>query len=223
MDLIYTYNENSNRDSVEYHHLATPVWDKYYYDTLQRLIEAEYGSLTGIARLDDYVGDVRFAAGVASKWLTLDEPFMELARLQIRSIRQNRKQVRHALVEAGLDAVVKDYNNGEMPLVSLVEFGEDETHGAFVALRCLVWVNEVGVMGGRARRKKGGQGRGSTQRRGLWLFEWKRPKTATPSYRLTSASSVEPTLFFGFAKRFALRERKYGWFLVDKLGGSGAK
>ena len=159
LDLIYTYDENSNRDSVEYNHLTTSVWDIYTYDNLQRLTEAEYGSLTGLARLDDFVGDVRFAAGVASKWLTSDEPFMELARLQVRDIRRRREEgifnhevmkehediynknsfpswsfvpfmVDKAFIEAGLDEVVKNYNNGEMPLVRFVEFGEDETPGA---------------------------------------------------------------------------------------------
>jgi len=79
--------------------------------------------------LGDFVGDIQFAAGVASKWLVLDEPFIELARLQIRDIRHSRKQVHQALVKAGLDTVVRRYNNGEMPLVSLVEFGEEETGG----------------------------------------------------------------------------------------------
>ena len=127
LDLIYTYDENSNRDSVKYNHLTTPVWDIYSYDNLQRLTEAEYGSPTGLAVLEDFVGDIRFAAGVASKWLVLDEPFAELARLQIRDIRQGQKQVHQALVNAGLDAVVRNYNNDEMPLVSLVEFGEEDT------------------------------------------------------------------------------------------------
>lgn len=105
--------------------MTTPVWDIYSYDNLQRLIEAEYGSLAGLARLDDYVGDIRFAAGVASKWLAMDEPFIELARLQVRDIRRQQKHIQRAIVDAGLDTVARSYNNGEMPLVSLAEFGDD--------------------------------------------------------------------------------------------------
>ena len=129
LDLIYSYDENSNRDSVKYNHLAVPVWDIYSYDNLQRLIEADYGSPTGLSILSDFVGDIQFAADVASKWLVADEPFVELARLQVRGIRQQQRQVHEALVDAGLDAVARKYNDGRMPLVRFVEFGEDATGG----------------------------------------------------------------------------------------------
>ena len=129
LDLMYTYDENSNRDSVKYNHLAVPVWDIYTYDNLQRLIQADYGSATGLASLGDYTGDVRFAAGVASKWLASDEPFAELAQLQVRDVRQQQRLVHAAIIKAGLDTVVKEHNNGEMPVVTLVEFGEEEAAG----------------------------------------------------------------------------------------------
>ncbi|HRT52309.1 MAG TPA: RHS repeat-associated core domain-containing protein, partial [Anaerohalosphaeraceae bacterium] len=129
LDLMYTYDENSNRDSVKYNHLAVPVWDIYTYDNLQRLIQADYGSATGLASLGDYTGDVRFAAGVASKWLASDEPFAELAQLQVRDVRQQQRLVHTAIIKAGLDTVVKEHNNGEMPVVTLVEFGEEEATG----------------------------------------------------------------------------------------------
>jgi RHS repeat-associated protein len=73
------------------------------------------------------MGDIRFAAGVASKWLASDEPFVELAQLQVRDVRRQQRQVHSALIEAGLDKVVKKHNNGEMPVLTLVEFGEEET------------------------------------------------------------------------------------------------
>lgn len=53
LDFIYTYDNVENRDSVKYNHLTTPVWDKYYYDTLNRLWKAEYGQSSGFSRMVD--------------------------------------------------------------------------------------------------------------------------------------------------------------------------
>ncbi|MBN1123602.1 MAG: RHS repeat-associated core domain-containing protein [Sedimentisphaerales bacterium] len=124
LDLFYTYDENSNRDSVQYKHIVPNVWDIYTYDTLQRLVKAEYGSSSGLARLDDYIGDVQFAAAVGSRWLISQESFLQLAQMQVSEIRDKQKQVHQALVKTGLDEVVKKENGGQMPVVALADFGE---------------------------------------------------------------------------------------------------
>jgi len=40
---------NGNRRSEEYHHLTTPVWDKFYYDNLRRLEQVDYAATSGFA------------------------------------------------------------------------------------------------------------------------------------------------------------------------------
>jgi RHS repeat-associated protein len=44
LDFVYDYDEVGNRQSEEYHHLDTPVWDKFYYDNLRRLNQADYAA-----------------------------------------------------------------------------------------------------------------------------------------------------------------------------------
>ncbi|MHB9070608.1 MAG: RHS repeat-associated core domain-containing protein [Sedimentisphaerales bacterium] len=69
LDLQYTYDDASNRTSVKYNHLATPVWDKYTYDRLQRIIAAEYGSDTGLAALSNQQNDIYLAAQIGLRWV----------------------------------------------------------------------------------------------------------------------------------------------------------
>jgi RHS repeat-associated protein len=49
LDFIYTYDEVGNRNTVKYNHLSVPVWDRYYYDTLNRLWKVEYAQTSGFA------------------------------------------------------------------------------------------------------------------------------------------------------------------------------
>ena len=49
LDFQYTYDEVGNRQQCKYNHLATPVYDKYYYDTLNRLYKVEYAQSSGFA------------------------------------------------------------------------------------------------------------------------------------------------------------------------------
>jgi RHS repeat-associated protein len=49
LDFIYDYDQVGNRQSEEYHHLDTPVWDKYYYDNLRRLNQVDYAQSSGFS------------------------------------------------------------------------------------------------------------------------------------------------------------------------------
>lgn len=69
LDLQYTYDDASNRTSVKYNHLATPVWDKYTYDRLQRIIKAEYGSDSGISAFLNEKYDIYLAAQIGLLWI----------------------------------------------------------------------------------------------------------------------------------------------------------
>ncbi len=126
LNLVYTYDENSNRDSVKYEHLASPVWDIYSYDRLQRLSQAEYSSGTGLAMLEELSGDILFAASVGTSWISSDQTFLELAQTRLQSIRNQQKRIQTALAKSGLDRVIRKYNDGQMPVVTLVEFTEVE-------------------------------------------------------------------------------------------------
>jgi RHS repeat-associated protein len=49
LDFQYTYDAVGNRNQCKYNHLPTPVYDKYYFDTLNRLWKSEYGQATPFA------------------------------------------------------------------------------------------------------------------------------------------------------------------------------
>jgi RHS repeat-associated protein len=73
LDFIYTYDEVGNRKQCQYNHLSPVVYDKYYYDTLNRLWKVEYAQTSGFAlntEGDSLPMDVLVL--VASAWLNND-------------------------------------------------------------------------------------------------------------------------------------------------------
>ncbi len=85
-----------------------------------------YSSETGLAMLEELSGDILFAASVGTSWISSDQTFLELAQARLQVIRHQQKRVQTALAKTGLDRVIRKYNDGQMPVVSLVEFGEAE-------------------------------------------------------------------------------------------------
>jgi RHS repeat-associated protein len=75
LDFVYGYDLVGNRQSEEYHHLETPVWDKYTYDRLRRLNQADYAATSGFAQssrsvpASESVYPLSFLVSAAQKWL----------------------------------------------------------------------------------------------------------------------------------------------------------
>ncbi|AQT68252.1 Cell wall-associated polypeptide CWBP200 [Anaerohalosphaera lusitana] len=119
LDYIYTYDSVSNRKSVQYNHLPTTVWDKYYYDNLRRLEEVEYGAASGFAKAEDFGNDFYFAVVMAGRWLETDFDIeKELQRELARVNAQRTKQW-------AFDAIVHQLPD-DMPVLTLAEFGEED-------------------------------------------------------------------------------------------------
>jgi RHS repeat-associated protein len=72
---VYDYDEVGNRQSEKYNHLTIPVWDKYHYDNLRRLNQADYAASSGFAYgsrsvpASESAYRLSFLASAAQKWL----------------------------------------------------------------------------------------------------------------------------------------------------------
>ena len=63
-----------NRNTVKYNHLPSPVWDRYYYDTLNRLWKVEYAQTCGFALAGET--SLTKLAVVAAEWMGADLLFV---------------------------------------------------------------------------------------------------------------------------------------------------
>jgi hypothetical protein len=137
------YDAVGNRQSEKYNHLATPVWDTYYYDTLRRLAQANYAASSGYV-FNSVDGRLSMDELVllASHWL--DSETLDLDR--IYGI--------YKIVNNPVDSVnpVKKYSSVNTPnsklrtknfsnIYSLTEFGEtaDDTAQSAVANAETIW------------------------------------------------------------------------------------
>ena len=102
LDFEYLYDEVGNRKQCKYNHLATPIYDKYYYDSLRRLTKAEYAQTSGFALANDVLplGNLVF---VASAWL--NDEVVDYANFEAYKdntlLSQRLEQMEAVLEEAG--------------------------------------------------------------------------------------------------------------------------
>lgn len=122
LDLIYTHDDLSNRTSVLYNHLATPVYDNYAYDNLRRLTYVEYGSASGVSLIMDKL-DIQYAAAIGEKWIESDATdFTALLRNRLTQIDREKKDTEK---KAALRWYKKLGDNA--PVVALAVLGDSNS------------------------------------------------------------------------------------------------
>ena len=124
LDLIYTYDDLSNRTSVKYNHLETPVWDKYTYDELRRLIYVEYGSLSGWS-MNKSIIDIQVASAIALKWLSADS--IDFEGLYIKALSKARPQQNIIEEVKSKMQAYKNYRNIYANVVALAVLDSNES------------------------------------------------------------------------------------------------
>ena len=108
LDFVYDYDNVGNRESVKYNHLSTPVWDRYYYDTLNRLRKVEYAQSSGFALADDGVSLSELAL-IASQWLNGKCDEAEAVQIVLNSrknpvyLSRRIEIIKQAITEAGIE------------------------------------------------------------------------------------------------------------------------
>ena len=138
LDFIYTYDEVGNRNTVKYNHLSVPVWDRYYYDTLNRLWKVEYAQSSGFALAGG--SSLSELAVVAAEWLECECDFTQAANRAYQAMNNRKHRLKESIEQNGLDAMVQSHpvpferwlvkteTDLNAPIYSLVEFGESKAN-----------------------------------------------------------------------------------------------
>jgi RHS repeat-associated protein len=152
LDFNYLYDIVGNRKQCAYSHLSTTVYDKYHYDTLNRLWKVEYGQTTPFSYLmEDSIWSMDELVLAASHWLNSEtEEWIACTRylgkrestqsIQAAAenevfISQRLKQMESVLKQAGfrnINSFLKSVKSIEAvayhpdePIYTLVELGGD--------------------------------------------------------------------------------------------------
>jgi RHS repeat-associated protein len=138
LDFIYTYDEVGNRNTVKYNHLYAPVWDRYYYDTLNRLWKVEYAQSSGFALAGG--SSLSELAVVAAEWLECECDFTQAANRAYQAFNNRKQRLKESIEQNGLEAMVQSHpvpferwlvkteTDLNAPIYSLVEFSESKAN-----------------------------------------------------------------------------------------------
>ena len=138
LDFIYTYDAVGNRNTVKYNHLPSSVWDRYYYDTLNRLCKVEYAQSSGFALAGG--SSLSELASIAAEWLDCECDFTQAANRAYQAFYNRKQRLKESIEQNGLEAMVQSHpvpferwlvkteTNLNAPIYSLVEFGESKAN-----------------------------------------------------------------------------------------------
>lgn len=136
LDFIYTYDDVGNRNTVKYNHLPSPVWDRYYYDTLNRLWKVEYAQSSGFALAGG--SSLSELAVIAAEWLECECDFTQAANRAYQAMNNKKQRLKESIEQGGLDAMVRSHpvpfehwivkteTDMDAPIYALVELGESK-------------------------------------------------------------------------------------------------
>ena len=138
LDFIYTYDEVGNRNTVKYNHLPSPVWDRYYYDTLNRLWKVEYAQTSGFALAGG--SSLSELAVIAAEWLDCECDFTQAANRAFQAMSHKKQRLKESIEQGGLDTmvwshpvpfehwIVKAEADMDAPIYALAELSESKAN-----------------------------------------------------------------------------------------------